>query len=133
MPQESPARAAAPTLRASGASRAIDVLGDAWVLRLMRSSFRGARRFGDFLAELDISRAVLSERLERLVADQLLEKVAPQGGHAEYRLTGRGLDLWGTLIAMWAWERDWGTGRHAPAHPPPCGSPASPSATRSWP
>jgi len=106
-----------PTLRASGASRAIEVLGDAWVLRLLRSAFRGARRFGDFLTELDVSRAVLSERLERMVADQLLEKVAPTGGHAHYRITERGLDLWGTLIAMWSWERDWGTGRQAPAHP----------------
>ena len=106
-----------PTLRASGASRAIDVLGDAWVLRLLRSAFRGARRFGDFLAELDVSRAVLSERLERMVTDQLLEKIAPGGGRPEYRLTERGLDLWGTLIAMWAWERAWGTGQHEPSHP----------------
>jgi DNA-binding HxlR family transcriptional regulator len=115
---ERPAPAhAPPTLRASGATRAIEVLGDAWVLRLLRTAFRGARRFGDFLAELDVSRAVLSERLERMVADHLLEKTALPGGRAEYRLTERGLDLWGLLLAMWSWERDWGTGRHAPVHP----------------
>ena len=117
MIQDPAATALPPTLRASGASRAIDVLGDAWVLRLLRSAFRGARRFSDFLAELDVSRAVLSERLERMVGDRLLEKVAPQGGRPEYRLTERALDLWGTLIAMWTWERGWGTGRHEPAHP----------------
>jgi DNA-binding HxlR family transcriptional regulator len=117
MPADTSATAPVTTLRASGASRAIDVLGDAWVLRLLRSAFRGARRFGDFLAELDVSRAVLSERLERMVTDQLLEKVALQGSRAEYRLTERGLDLWALLLAMWTWERDWGTGRHEPAHP----------------
>lgn len=117
MTADPPLTGAVPTRRASGAARAIDVLGDAWVLRLLRSAFRGARRFGDFLTELDVSRAVLSERLERMVADQLLEKVVPPGGHAHYRITERGLDLWGTLIAMWSWERDWGTGRQEPAHP----------------
>jgi DNA-binding HxlR family transcriptional regulator len=117
MPADTPSSAPAPTFRASGASGAIDVLGDAWVLRLLRSAFRGARRFSDFLAELDVSRAVLSERLERMVSDQLLEKVAPGGGRSEYRLTERGLDLWGTLIAMWSWERAWGTGQHEPPHP----------------
>lgn len=117
MPTDTPFTVSVPTLRASGASRAIDVLGDAWVLRLLRSAFRGARRFGDFLAELDVSRAVLSERLERMVADQLLLKVTPGGARPEYRLTERGLDLWGTLIAMWAWERTWGTGQHEPPHP----------------
>lgn len=94
----------------SGASRAIDVLGDAWVLRLLRSAFRGTRRFSDFLVQLDVSRAVLSDRLQRMVADQLLVRAAPEGGHAQYRLTERGLDLWGVLLAMWQWERNHGTG-----------------------
>jgi DNA-binding HxlR family transcriptional regulator len=45
-----------------------------------------------------------------MVADQLFEREAPEGGHAEYRLSPRGLDLWGVLLAMWQWERDHGTG-----------------------
>lgn len=99
----------------SGASRAIDAIGDAWVLRILRSAFRGTRRFNGFLQTLEVSRAVLSERLERMVADGLLVRTAPDGGHAEYRLTEPALDLWGTLLAMWRWERDWGTGREPPA------------------
>lgn len=102
-------------VRESGASRAIDAIGDAWVLRILRSAFRGTRRFSGFLQALEVSRSVLSERLERMVADGLLIKTAPDGGHAEYRLTEAALDLWGTLIAMWRWERDWGTGREPPA------------------
>jgi DNA-binding HxlR family transcriptional regulator len=103
---------APPTPRDSGASRAIAVLGDAWVLRILRSAFRGVSRFGEFLRALDVSRAVLSDRLERMMADGLLERrPAPHGAHAEYRLTPRGLDLWTVLIGMWRWERDWGTGQ----------------------
>ena len=110
------AQASWPTgVRESGASRAIDTIGDAWVLRILRSAFRGTRRFSGFLQALEVSRAVLSERLERMVADGLLFKTAPDGGHAEYRLTEPALDLWGTLIAMWRWERDWGTGRELQA------------------
>jgi len=101
----------------SGASRAIDVLGDAWVLRLLRSAFRGTRRFSDFLGDLQVSRAVLSDRLRRMVGDQLFEREAPQGGHAEYRLSARGLDLWGVLLAMWQWERHHGTGVDPQAPP----------------
>ena len=112
-----PTEARPPLFRESGASRAIEVVGDAWVLRLLRSAFRGTRRFSDFLAELPVSRAVLSDRLARMVADGLMERIAPEGGHSEYRLTERGLDLWSVLLAMWQWERDHGTGTDDGAPP----------------
>jgi DNA-binding HxlR family transcriptional regulator len=92
------------------------VVGDAWVLRLLRSAFRGERRFGGFRDALGISRAVLSDRLERMVADDLLQREATPGGLIEYRLTVRSLDLWPLLIAMWQWERHWGTGHDPDPH-----------------
>lgn len=106
---------------ASGATRAIEVLGDAWVLRILRTSFRGMRRFSEYMRALEVSRAVLSERLERMCRDGLLEKIVASGSHPEYRLTAKGLDLWGLLIAMWQWERHWGTGidGSAPLHDRP--------------
>ena len=48
-----------------------------------------------------MSRAVLSDRLSKLVAHQVLERVVQQGRHPEYRLTERGLDLWSLFLAMW--------------------------------
>lgn len=107
----------ASTLQASGAALAIDILGDAWVLRILRTSFRGGRRFGDFMEVLQVSRAVLSDRLARLVQDGVLEKLTAEGRHPEYRLTEKGLDLWRILIAMWQWETHYGTGRDAAAPP----------------
>lgn len=99
------------TLQESGATRAIERIGDAWVLRVLRSVFRGRRRFGQMQAELGVSRAVLSDRLRRMVDDELLVLQRPSGGaRGEYRLSEQGLDLWRTLLAMWQWERDWGTG-----------------------
>lgn len=110
-----------PVLRTSGASRAFEVLGDAWVLRILRTSFRGVRRFSEHMRALDVSRAVLSDRLERMCRDGLLHKVEQPGAHPEYRLTDKGLDLWGLLIGMWQWERHWGSGvdASAPAHDRP--------------
>ena len=73
--------------------------------------FRGKRRHGDFVAELGISRAVLSDRLSRLVEYGVLVRAGDVGRHPEYRLTERGLDLWSLFLAMWQWESDWGTAR----------------------
>jgi DNA-binding HxlR family transcriptional regulator len=118
----------APALRESGASRAIEVIGDAWVLRLLRSAFRGQRHFAGFLRELGVSRAVLVDRLARMVGDELLDRRTggPNGPSGpslgaslsiEYQLTPRALDLWPLLLAMWQWERHWGTGLDPDARP----------------
>ena len=94
---------------AVAAQRTIAVVGDLWTLRILRTVFRGRRRHGDFVAELGISRAVLSDRLARLVTQGVLVREAAEGRHPEYRLTERGLDLWSLFLAMWQWESDWGS------------------------
>lgn len=104
-----------PRLAASGAARALALIGDAWVLRILRSAFRGTCRFSTFVLELGVSRAVLSQRLDVLCDAGVLARDMGDGvGHARYRLTDMGLDLWGVLILMWLWERQRGTGLQAP-------------------
>ena len=95
----------------SAAQRSIAVLGDAWTLRILRTVFRGKRRYGDFIKEFGVSRAVLTDRLNKLVAHEVLLRDTREGGHPAYRLTERGLDLWPMFLAMWVWETDWGTGQ----------------------
>ena len=97
------------TPRASAAQRTIAVVGDAWTLRILRSVFRGQRRYGDFLQSFGVSRAVLTDRLTKLVGHGVLLRDVSGGGHPEYRLTERGLDLWSLFVAMWLWQIDWGT------------------------
>ena len=94
---------------ASAAQRTIAVVGDAWTLRILRAVFRGQRRYRDFVQGFGVSRAVLTDRLTKLVAHEVLWRDAAGGGHPEYRLTERGLDLWSLFLAMWLWEIDWGT------------------------
>lgn len=90
--------------------RAIQVVGDTWTLRILRELFRGARRFGEFATRLGISKAVLSNRLDRLVDQDLLHRVVESGKHPEYRLTERGLDLWSLMLAMWLWSTECDSG-----------------------
>ena len=107
-------RAAVDQPRPSGvvaARRTIAVLGDVWSLRILRTIFRGKRRYGDFVMELGVSRAVLTNRLGRLVEHGVLLRYAPDGGHPQYRLSESGLDLWSMFVAIWLWEHDWGAAK----------------------
>ena len=95
----------------AAAQRTIAVLGDVWTLRILRTIFRGKRRYGDFVAEFGVSRAVLTDRLGKLVEHGVLVRHAPDGGHPQYRLSESGLDLWSLFIAVWLWEHDWGAAK----------------------
>ncbi len=86
--------------------RPLSLLGDRWTLVVLRQAFAGVRRFEDFQASLGVSRAVLAERLRRLVDCGVLERRAyrdTQRTRHEYRLTTKGLDLYPVLMALRAW------------------------------
>src|ERR1700690_1478964 len=55
-------------------ARALEVVGERWTLLIVRDAFYGVRRFNDFQAHLDIPKAVLSDRLNGLVEDGILER-----------------------------------------------------------
>jgi DNA-binding HxlR family transcriptional regulator len=86
--------------------RPLALFGDRWTLVIMRQAFAGVRRFEDFQNSLGVSRAVLAERLRRLVESGVLERRAYRDAHRtrdEYRLTAKGLDLYPVLMALRAW------------------------------
>lgn len=96
-------------------ARATDVMGDWWTPLIMREVFTGTRRFGDFVKHLDVPRATLTNRLERLVEDGLLRQDEYQSNppRFEYHLTDKGLAFVDVLAAMWRWGTDhgWPEGR----------------------
>ena len=94
---------------ASSTARTLRIIGDARVLQILRSAFRGAKRFSDWAEELGIARPLLVDRLNRLVDSGIMEKVAysKTGQRFEYRLTLMGRDLWAFLLSLWAWEKQW--------------------------
>src|ERR1700759_5523790 len=83
-------------------ARALELVGERWTLLILRDAFFGVRRFSDFSVHLDISKAVLSQRLSSLVDAGLLERSAT-GGHATYDLTPQALALWPTLFSLLQW------------------------------
>jgi DNA-binding HxlR family transcriptional regulator len=97
-------------------ARTLELVGERWTLLIIRDAFFGVRRFGDFAERLGIARNVLQDRLERLVAEGILEKVPYQDRPVrhEYRLTEQGRDLWPVLVSL----LKYGDRHHAPDGPP---------------
>ena len=92
-------------------ARALEVVGERWTLLILRDCFYGVRRFSDLRAHLDISRAVLSDRLDTLLHAGVLERLS-HGGHPEYVLTEAGEALWPTIYALSKWGERHTTGEH---------------------
>lgn len=84
--------------------RASRILGDRWVILILREAFLGATRFEEFLPNTGINRAALTSRLNALVEHGILERVPPRARRARYCLTPAGLELAPVMSAM----RDWG-------------------------
>jgi DNA-binding HxlR family transcriptional regulator len=86
-----------------------DLVGDWWTPLVMRELFTGRTRFDDIQEGLGCSRAVLAQRLTRLVDEGMLVKVAYEDRppRYDYRLTDKGRAFWDVLAAMWRWGSDW--------------------------
>lgn len=86
-------------------ARSLAVIGDRWMLLILRDAFLRVRRFDDFQARLGIARRVLAKRLAGLVADGILEKQPYQERPVryEYRLTQKGRDLYPVILALVHW------------------------------
>jgi DNA-binding HxlR family transcriptional regulator len=87
--------------------RSLELLAQPWVLLILREVVRGVGRFADIQFRLDVSRSVLADRLEQLVAAGVLVKVPYQEAgrrqRHEYALTGKGTDLIPVLTAFRQW------------------------------
>lgn len=96
-------------------AQALEQVGDWWTLLIVREAFFGTTRFADFQERLGIAKNILSARLQRLVADEILAKqtVDEAGQRHAYRLTQKGKDLWLVMTALRLWGDKWvfGPGR----------------------
>jgi DNA-binding HxlR family transcriptional regulator len=99
-------------------AKSFAMIGDKWSLLVLRAALYGLRRFEDFQAELDIPRTVLSDRLSKLVGNELLEKRSyhEPGSRArpEYWLTEKGQALRLPFLAMTEWGDRWIGGDRPP-------------------
>ena len=86
-------------------ARALEVVGERWTLLIVRDVFLGLRRFEQFQKSLGIARNVLTDRLNRLVDEGILERVrySERPERYEYRLTKKGRELNVALTALRQW------------------------------
>ncbi len=90
--------------------RALEVIGDTPTLLILEAAFLGARRFDDFWRETRLLKALLSDRLKKLVEAAILEKVQyhDRPPRFRYRLTPKGRDVYPVALALLQWEKDCG-------------------------
>lgn len=110
-------------------ARALEVVGERWTILVLRDLFFGVRRFTDIQAHLDVPRAVLTDRLTRLVDTGVVMRTEYQRGRHEYSLTAHGQDLWPSLYALsqWGERHDSPDGRRRLFSHAPCGVDLAPS------
>jgi DNA-binding HxlR family transcriptional regulator len=95
----------------------LEVIGERWTMHVLRESFLGVRRFEDFRRNIGVARNILSDRLNTLVAEGILrrELYNERPPRYEYRLTRKGVDLYGILLELMKWGNRWAPNEDGPA------------------
>ena len=90
-------------------ARTTDLLGDWWTPMVLRTVLFGVCRFEDLQTSLGVSRTTLTQRLNRLVDEGMLERVQyqPNPPRFEYLPTQKGREFFDVLAAMWTWGDRW--------------------------
>jgi DNA-binding HxlR family transcriptional regulator len=98
--------------------RAVELVGQPWVVLILREIVWGVRRFSDMQAHMGVSKSVLSDRLDHLVEHGVLERrdyqEPGQRKRFEYHLTEKGADLYPVLTALRQWGDKYLTGPEGP-------------------
>ena len=90
------------------ATKAADLLGDKWVLLILRSMYVGACRYSDFTSAMPrISSSVLSGRLKQMCEHGLIVRRGDAGQQALYNLAPSGREAQPIVNALAAWGLKW--------------------------
>lgn len=90
-------------------ARTLDIVGEWWTLLILRDVAYGIRRFGEIQEDLGISANILTDRLETLYSEGLLDSRAYQQRPTrhEYYLSEKGVELIPALLALMRWGDRW--------------------------
>lgn len=91
------------------ANKAADIVGDSWVLQIVRAMTLGASRYSDLQQAVPrISPSILSGRLKRLAEQGIIAKRESTGSRpATYRLTASGRALEPIIKHLAIWGLHW--------------------------
>lgn len=101
-----------PMIRTCSIWRSLEVVGDTPTLLILEAAWLGARKFDELRSRTGLLKALLSDRLKRLVDSDVLEKRRYQDNppRHDYVLTAKGRDVYWTSLMMLRWEMGWGGG-----------------------
>ena len=91
---------------------AVELIGEKWAFLILRGAFNGLHHFEEFQAGLGIARNILSDRLGKLVAGDILERSPDPSDKRKviYALTPKGEALAPVVLALRQWGEEWGHG-----------------------
>ena len=91
---------------------AVDLIGERWTFLILRGAFNGLSHFEEFQACLGIARNILSDRLGKMVAGDIMMRTPDPADRrcVIYALTPKGQALLPTVLALRQWGMDWGHG-----------------------
>jgi DNA-binding HxlR family transcriptional regulator len=97
-------------------ARTLEVIGERWTILIIRDALLGVHRFDEFRTSLGIARNILTDRLNRLVDNGILQRTRYQEvpPRWDYTLTDRGLELATPILALMHWGDRHLSGRHGP-------------------
>lgn len=97
-----PDRQPATARPARDADRMLHLVGQKWLLFVLRDVCEGRTRFNQIQASLGLSRALLTDRLRMLVAEGMIETTALPGSASrlQYVPTERGRALYRIVVQM---------------------------------
>jgi DNA-binding HxlR family transcriptional regulator len=89
-------------------AQAMAVLGGQWTLLIARDLMNGINKFDGIQKNLNISRNLLTQRLQQMESNGLTKKVIPDGvKRAIYKPTQKCFDLINTFLALSEWSEKW--------------------------
>jgi DNA-binding HxlR family transcriptional regulator len=97
-------------------ARAAQIIGDGWILLILRELFWGSTRYEQLAENTGIATNILAARLRKLVENEIVKKtvVADDARRFDYALTKKGLDLFPVLMMVMGWGDRWSSGDSGP-------------------
>ena len=91
---------------------AVELIGEKWAFLILRGALNGLKHFEEFQAGLGIARNILSDRLAKLVAGDIMARVPDPTDRRKvvYSLTRKGEGLLPVFVSLRQWGLEWGHG-----------------------
>ena len=92
--------------------QSVELIGEKWAFLILRGAFNGLQHFEEFQAGLGIARNILSDRLAKLVAGDILQRSSDPDDKRKviYARSAKGEALLPVVLALLPWGEDWGHG-----------------------